>query len=106
MLVLLGTVLNDGLVELTVMRYIAVTEQVVPVGESTLLGGLIGEQDIEVRDSIKVVLKGDAIVLEASLGLLGQEPLEDSVLELLELSWGAILVLDQVGYDDSPELGS
>ena len=65
--ILLGAVLDDGLVELAVRGDIPVPEEVIPVGKPTLLGEVIGEKNIEMRDAISMVLKSDAIVLETPL---------------------------------------
>lgn len=52
--ILLSTVLDDSLIELAVGGDISVSEEVIPVGKPTLLGGGIGYQKIEMRDTILV----------------------------------------------------
>ena len=56
LLILLGTVLDDGLIEVAIGGDITMLQEVIPVGKSTLPRGVIGEKKVEVRDTIFVVL--------------------------------------------------
>ena len=56
LLILLSTVLDDGLIELAIGGDITVLQEVIPVRKPTLLGEVIGEKYIEMRDAIFMVL--------------------------------------------------